>query len=125
LFSVFFVLACVKRLTGLTRSHDKGALPGRGYTRDDQRELEMAAYGAVGLSVVLFIAYTFSFAAAESFSSPRILVFSVIPIGLWLLRVVRLSDLGKEDYDPVVFVTHDKIGLALAGTGVVIAFLAT
>lgn len=125
LFSVFFTLACVKRLTGLTRASNGGILRGRGYTRDDQRNLEMASYVAVGLSAVLFVAYTFSFAAAESFSSPRILVFSVIPIALWLLRVVRLSDLGKEDYDPVVFVTHDKIGLALAGAGVVIALLAS
>ncbi len=125
LFAVFFVLACVKRLTGLTRSRTGGALRGRGYTRDDQRNLEIASYVTVVLSALLFVAYTFSSAAAASFSSPGILVFSVIPIALWLLRVVRLSDLGKEDYDPVVFVTHDKIGLALAGAGVVIAFLAT
>ncbi|PCH74940.1 MAG: prenyltransferase [Rhodobacteraceae bacterium] len=125
LFSVFFTLACVKRLTGLTRASNGGALRGRGYTQDDRKSLEMAAYAAVALSAVLFVAYTFSLAAAESFSSPRILVFSVIPIALWLVRVVRLSDLGKEDYDPVVFVTHDKIGLALAGAGVVIALLAS
>lgn len=123
-FVVFFTLACVKRMTGLARAVKDGHLPGRGYTPRDQVSLEKISYFGVFLAALFFVGYVYSPAAAELVSSPNLLVFAVLPLTLWLWRVVRLSELGKEDYDPIVFVSHDKVGLAFVLIGVVIAFLA-
>ncbi len=123
-FAVFFTLACVKRVTGLTRVIKVGRLPGRGYTKSDLINLEKASYLGVILAALFFVGYAFSFAASEQFSSPILLALSVFPITFWLIRVVRLSELGEEDYDPIMFVAHDKFGLVLAVIGVAIALLA-
>ena len=123
-FAVFFTLACVKRMNALARMIRVGHLPGRGYTQSDLKNLVKASHFSVFLSAVLFVGYTFSSAANELFSSPYVLVFAVFPIAFWLWRVVRLSELGQEDYDPIMFVSRDKIGLAFAATGVAIALLA-
>ncbi len=123
-FSVFFTLACVKRMTGLVRIIGDGRLPGRGYSQSDLKYLVKASYVGISLTVLFFVGYTSSTAAAALFSSPKILILAVFPITLWLIRIVRLSVQGREDYDPIVFVSRDKIGLTFAATGVAIALLA-
>ncbi len=123
-FTAFFTLACVKRMTELARAIKRGHLPGRAYGQRHFRALEVAGYLGVVLSTALFIGYAYSASAASQYSLPHLLALAAFPVAIWLGRVVRLSAKGVEDYDPVVFVTHDRIGLAIAAVGVLMALLA-
>lgn len=112
-FAAFFALACVKRLTALARMSDRDHLPGRGYSRRDLVPLERAAFAAIPVSAGLLLAYVWGPHAAGLYGSPAVASLAVIPISLFLWRMVRLSLKGKEDYDPVRFLLRDRPGLLL------------
>ena len=73
----------------------------------------MGVLSAVGV----YLAYSFSPQAQVLYSNLIALRLAVIPVVLWMLRMIWLSELGKEDYDPIVFVFHDKFGFAIVATG--------
>ena len=122
-FSAFVSLAGVKRLTGLARALNDGRLPGRGYSRVDMIRLRNISVVGVLFAVVVYLAYTFTPEADALYSNLLALRLAVIPVLLWMLRMIWLSELGKEDYDPIVFVFHDKLGLAILATGCVLVIL--
>jgi 4-hydroxybenzoate polyprenyltransferase len=123
-FVVFFALACVKRLTALSRMPTCQHLPRRGYSRRDLVPLEYAAYTSVALSGVAFLAYVKSAHADGLYSAPRLAALAAIPATLWLFRMVRLGIAGQEDYDPVRFVLHDRLGLTMVAAGAALLLLA-
>ncbi|MDK3018597.1 UbiA family prenyltransferase [Pseudodonghicola flavimaris] len=123
-FVVFFVLACVKRMTALSRLKLRGHLPRRGYVPADLLKLEWAAYVAIPLSAALFLLYVFGPEAAALYDRRVLLSLAVVPVIAWLYRVVRLSTNGQEDYDPVRFVLHDRIGMGIALAGLLLLILA-
>ncbi len=123
-FFVFFTLACVKRLTALSRMPLREHLPGRGYSDRDRRPLVRAAYTGAWLSGGIFLAHFWVWNEAAQYSKPLFASFAVLPLVLWLLRMVRLSIAGREDYDPVRFAMRDPVGLALAALGVMLIVLA-
>ncbi len=123
-FTVFLTLACVKRMTELARSKQRGKLPGRGYSFDDFKTLEWVAGLGIAASSALFLAYAFSGHSAARYETQWLFALAVLPIAVWLFRVVRLSELGREDYDPIEFVTHDRAGLLIAALGAGLVLLA-
>ncbi len=38
---------------------------------------------------------------------------ALIPIAIWLIRMLALGFLGRQDYDPIVFAMRDKLGIGL------------
>ena len=113
IFPVFITLGCVKRLTELTLAKTDERLPGRGYSRADRSDLRnVAALGTVGALVIFFL-YTLSDQARELYPTRWILWLAIIPIAMWLLRMLRLGYFGKQDYDPIVFAMRDKRGIGL------------
>ena len=48
----------------------------------------------------------------------------MVPLFLWLWRMVRLGYQGKQDYDPIVFALRDKHGLGLIFIMLAIMFYA-
>ena len=123
-FAVFFTLACVKRMTALARAVNGGNLPGRGYSRADLTALERVAAAGIAASAALFLAYAFSGHSAALYDSQVLLAVAVLPLAAWLTRIVRLSEQGRENYDPVRFVTHDRTGLLIAAMGAGLVLLA-
>jgi len=123
-FALFLTLAAVKRITALTRALHRGHLPGRGYSKAHLGPLQAVTVLWGGSALVIFLAYAFGPIAAQLYSSPALLGLGAVPLGLWLARIIRLSRKGQEDYDPTVFVTHDKTGLALVAVGFLLAILA-
>lgn len=123
-FFTFLVLACVKRMTALTRLATRDHLPGRGYSPRDLTYLDWISHGSIVAAILAFGAFAFSAPAALLYGHPVILAISALPLGLWLLRVVRMSEDGLEDYDPIVFVFKDKLGLVLVALSFLIAFIA-
>jgi len=123
-FTVFLVLACVKRITALSRLPFRDHLPGRGYAPADLLRLERVAYAVTGIAVLAFLIYVFSPWAQGVYDRPFLLGLAAVPVAVWLLRMIRLSSQGQEDYDPVSFVLHDKLGFAIMLAGLLLAVLA-
>jgi 4-hydroxybenzoate polyprenyltransferase len=123
-FAVFLTLADVKRLTALARTAKGARLPGRGYTHFDVSGLRFIAITAVLAAISAFVIYTFSVEASTLYTHPHLLRLVSIPMGIWLVRMVYLSQKGEEDYDPIVFVAHDRVGHLIIAAGVFLAYLA-
>ena len=112
-FPVFITLGCVKRLTELTLATSDERLPGRGYGRPDRDDLlNVAGLGIAG-SLLVFLVYSFSEQAQELYPTRWLLWVALFPIAWWLIRMVRLGYLGKQDYDPIVFAMTDKRGIGI------------
>ncbi len=113
IFPVFIALGCVKRLTELTLATSDERLPGRGYGRPDRDDLlNVAGLGVVGALLVFFL-YSFSEQAQTLYPSRWLLWVALAPLAWWLIRMVRLGYLGKQDYDPIVFAMTDKRGIGI------------
>lgn len=123
-FPIFITLGCVKRLTELTLATSDDRLPGRGYGRPDRGDLlNMAGLGTVAALVIFFL-YSFSDQAQSLYPTRWLLWVAMVPIALWLLRMVRLGWHGEQDYDPIVFAMRDKRGLGLLMIALSIMFYA-
>ncbi len=124
IFPVFLSLGCVKRLTELTLATSDDRLPGRGYGRTDRGDLlNVAGIGIVGALVIFFL-YSFSAQARALYPTQWLLWLALIPLGWWLVRMVRLGYQGKQDYDPIMFALHDKRGLGLILITIALMFYA-
>ncbi len=124
IFPVFLALGSVKRLTELTLATSDERLPGRGYGRADRGDLlNVAGLGVVGALLAFFL-YSFSEQALRLYPTQWLLWVAMIPIALWLIRMVRLGYKGKQDYDPIVFAMKDKRGIGLMMITLAIMFYA-
>ena len=72
----------------------------------------MAWLGGIGALVTFFL-YTLSEQARTLYPIQWVLWLAMVPIALWLLRMIRLGYFGKQDYDPIVFALRDKRGVGL------------
>jgi len=116
-FPVFLALGGVKRLIELGKTKSEAALPGRGYARRDREDLRNIAITASVGSIVIYTLYTYSAVATALYQNLFEIRLAVIPVALWLGRMIYLGWHGRMDYDPIVFALRDPIGLALVGTG--------
>lgn len=113
IFPVFITLGCVKRLTELTLATSDERLPGRGYGRQDRDDLlNVSGLGVVGALLVFFF-YSFSEQATALYPTRWLLWVAMAPLAWWLIRMVRLGYLGKQDYDPIIFAMTDKRGIGI------------
>ena len=113
IFPIFITLGCVKRLTELTLAKSDEKLPGRGYGRADRGDLLNVAWlGTIGALVIFFL-YSVGDQGRELYPTTWILWTAMIPMALWLVRMVALGWYGKQDYDPIVFAMRDKFGIGL------------
>jgi 4-hydroxybenzoate polyprenyltransferase len=112
-FPVFLTLGCVKRLTELAKARDDARLPGRGYGRGDRGDLLNVAWIGVVGALTIFFLYSLSDQGRALYPTTWILWTALVPMFVWLARMVRLGREGLMDYDPVVFALRDKAGLGL------------
>jgi 4-hydroxybenzoate polyprenyltransferase/phosphoserine phosphatase len=113
IFPIFITLGCVKRLTELTLATSDEPLPGRGYGRPDRGDLLNVAWlGTIGALLIFFL-YSISDQGRLLYPTTWILWVAMIPMALWLVRMVALGWFGKQDYDPIVFAMRDKFGIGI------------
>jgi 4-hydroxybenzoate polyprenyltransferase len=113
IFPIFITLGCVKRLTELTLATNDDPLPGRGYGRKDRSDLlNVAGLGIFGALLIFFL-YSVSEQGQELYPTTWLLWVAMIPMAVWLIRMVLLGWLGKQDYDPIVFAMRDKFAIGL------------
>ncbi len=113
IFPAFLTLGCVKRLTELAKAKTDAPLPGRAYGRADRPAILRVALISAAISVLVYLAYSQSAHAAPLYPTRWLLWLAVVPLALWLMRMVRLGYMGRQDYDPIVFAMRDKMGLGL------------
>jgi len=65
------------------------------------------------LALVVFFAYSFSEQARALYPTRWLLWLALVPLAIWLIRMVILGHRGKQDYDPIVFALRDRVGLGL------------
>ena len=113
IFPIFITLGCVKRLTELTLAKSDERLPGRGYGRADRGDLLNVAWlGTIGALTIFFL-YSVSDQGRLLYPTTWILWSAMVPMALWMVRMVALGWYGKQDYDPIVFAMRDKFGIGL------------
>ncbi|MEM6694524.1 MAG: UbiA family prenyltransferase [Pseudomonadota bacterium] len=124
IFPTFVTLGCVKRLTEVTLAKNDERLPGRGYGRLDRGDLLNVAWLGTFGALLVFLLYTFTDQALQLYPTRWLLWAAMIPLALWLMRMVRLGHQGKQDYDPIVFALRDKRGIGLIFLMLAIMFYA-
>jgi len=113
IFPIFVTLGCVKRLTELTLATSEERLPGRGYARSDRGDLlNVAGLGTVGALLIFFL-YSVSPQGRELYPTTWILWLAMVPMAVWLWRMVMLGWYGQQDHDPIVFAMRDKFGIGI------------
>ncbi|MCF6445008.1 UbiA family prenyltransferase [Nereida sp. MMG025] len=113
IFPVFITLGCVKRMTELAKAENDDRLPGRGYGKPDRGDLlNVSAIGMVGALLIFFL-YSFSEQALALYPSQWLLWLALVPIAIWLYRMIKTGWLGAMDYDPIVFALRDKMGVGI------------
>lgn len=113
IYPIFLSLGCVKRLTELALATGDERLPGRAYGRGDRSDLlNMASLGIIG-ALVIWALYVTSPQGMTLYPTQWIMWLAMLPIALWLIRMVLLGYHGKQDYDPIVFAMRDRMGIGL------------
>lgn len=112
-FPAFLTLACVKRLTEVTRAEGEERLPGRAYAKADRGDLLNIALIAAVASVAVFVGYTFSGASAALYDHPWQLRLIALPLSGWFYRMIRTGWTGRQSYDPIAFALRDKVSLVM------------
>ncbi|MDJ0628632.1 MAG: UbiA family prenyltransferase [Rhodobacter sp.] len=113
IFPAFICLGCVKRLIEVTRAEGDARLPGRGYGKPDRGDLlNVACLGAFA-AVLIFFLYSFTGQAQALYPTQWLLWVALLPLSVWLTRMIWLGYTGQQDYDPIVFAMRDKLGLGL------------
>ncbi|MHA3914015.1 UbiA family prenyltransferase [Halovulum sp. GXIMD14793] len=113
IFPLFLTLACVKRLTELAKATTDGPVPGRKYSKSDRGDLLNVAILAGIASCAVFVGYSYSSVAQVLYYSAWQLRLAVLPLALWLTRMIWTGWMGSQAYDPIEFALRDKFGLAL------------
>ncbi len=112
-YPVFLTLGCVKRMTELALADGDARLPGRGYGRNDRGDLlNMSGLGIVG-ALAIFVLYSVSPQGLVLYPTTWILWLAIVPLAVWLIRMVALGYYGEQDHDPIVFAMRDKYGIGL------------
>lgn len=113
IFPAFVTLGCVKRMTEVARAKTDARLPGRAYGRPDRGLILRIAVAFASLTVLIYLFYSFSYQAVALYPTQWLLWLAAVPLALWMVRMVRLGYLGRQNYDPIVFAMRDKMGLGL------------
>lgn len=113
IYPVFVTLGAVKRLTELTLAKTDARLPGRGYGRKDRSDLLNVAGLATFAAALNFFLYSFTEQAVSLYPIQWLMWVAVVPVTVWLVRMVWLGYVGKQDYDPIIFAMKDRYGLTL------------
>jgi 4-hydroxybenzoate polyprenyltransferase len=112
-FPIFFMLGCVKRITELSRATGDERLPGRGYSRADLPDLRNVAWIGIVGALVIFALYAVSDQGLTLYPTTWLLWAAMVPMAVWMVRMLVLAWHGRQDYDPIVFALTDPMGIGL------------
>lgn len=114
-FFIFLSLALLKRYSELhnLELQGKAKTSGRGYLTTDKVPVGILGINSAFLSVLIFILYVESENALLRYRSPAYLAGIVPLLVFWLGRLWILSYRGAVNEDPVLYVSSDRVSLAV------------
>ncbi len=122
----FLSLALLKRYGELVslESAERDSLPGRGYSTADMSILAALGIAAGLVSTLVMALYIDSTASRERYTHPEFLWTLVALMMVGVGRLWLSAGRGRMHDDPIVFVTRDRLCLALLAGGVIAVALA-
>lgn len=126
-FFIFLSLALLKRHSELHNLVQMGKekTSGRGYTTADKGPICIMGINSAFLSVLIFILYVESRSALIQYGTPALLAGIVPLLVFWLGRMWILSHRGLVNEDPVLYVSRDRVSLAVFSLCFALALAAT
>lgn len=126
-FFVFLSLALLKRHSELVNLERLGKekTPGRGYTSADRMPVGIMGINAAFISVLIFMLYFHSGDVLDLYRTPAWLAGILPLLVFWLGRLWVLSFRGQVNEDPVLYVSRDKVSLAVVACCLALAILAS
>ncbi|TFW30406.1 UbiA family prenyltransferase [Massilia horti] len=114
-FFIFLSLALLKRHSELLNLHRDGKdkTRGRGYTTADKTPIGIMGVNSAFVSVLVFMLYFNSQNVLDLYRSPELLLGILPLLVFWLGRLWTLSFRGQVNEDPVLYVSKDKVSLAV------------
>jgi len=114
-FFIFLSLALLKRHSELFNLHREGKekTRGRGYTTADKTPIGIMGINAAFVSVLIFMLYFNSQNVLQLYRHPAYLLGILPLLVFWLGRLWTLSFRGQVNEDPVLYVSRDKVSLAV------------
>jgi 4-hydroxybenzoate polyprenyltransferase len=126
-FFIFLSLALLKRYSELfnlmRRGKDKSS--GRGYTTADKTPIGVMGINSAFLSVLIFMLYFNSQTVLTMYRHPYFLLGIVPLLVFWLGRLWILASRGQVNEDPVLYVSKDRVSLAVLALCLLLALAAT
>jgi 4-hydroxybenzoate polyprenyltransferase len=126
-FFIFLSLALLKRhseLFNLSRDGREKA-NGRGYTTNDRIPVGIMGINCSFVSVVILMLYFNSKNVLPLYPHPKYLLGIIPLIVFWLGRLWVLSFRGEVNEDPIVYVSKDRIGIAVILCAAILAVAGT
>ncbi len=126
-FFIFLNLALLKRHSELGRLQRDGVdrTHGRGYTTADRLPVGIMGINAAFVSLLIFILYFQSENVLMLYARPAWLLGIVPLLAFWMGRLWMLSFRGEVNEDPVLYVSRDKVSLAVLGLCAALAVAAS
>lgn len=114
-FFIFLSLAMLKRFSELSNLHRQGARKtrGRGYRTGDAPAIGAMGLNAAMMSVLVLMMYMNSENILRNYRHPELLVGCAPLLVFWLGRLWLLAYRGKVNEDPVLYVSTDRVSLAV------------
>jgi 4-hydroxybenzoate polyprenyltransferase len=114
-FFIFLSLALLKRHSELFNLHREGKekTRGRGYTTADRTPVGVMGINAAFVSVLIFMLYFNSQNVLQLYRHPAWLLGILPLLVFWLGRLWVLAFRGKVNEDPVLYVSRDRVSLAV------------
>jgi len=125
-FFIFLSLALLKRYSELFNLHRQGKdkTSGRGYTTADKAPISIMGVNSAFLSVLIFMLYFNSASVLVMYRRPHWLLGIVPLLVFWLGRLWTLAFRGQVNEDPVLYVSRDKVSLAVMALCLLLALAA-
>jgi hypothetical protein len=126
-FFVFLSLAMLKRYSELFNLHRQGKekTRGRGYTIQDKAPIGIMGIATAFLSVMIFMLYFNSPSVLVLYHRPAVLLGIVPLMVFWLGRLWLLAFRGEVNEDPVLYVSKDKLSLAVVAACLILVGIAS
>lgn len=126
-FFIFLSLALLKRYSELynLKRRGKDKTSGRGYTVEDKAPIAMMGINSGFLSVLIFMLYFNSSDVLARYHTPVLLLGIVPLLVFWMGRLWTLAFRGQINEDPVLYVSRDKVSLAVIFLCVLLAAAAS
>lgn len=108
-FFIFLGLSVIKRYVDIINLKNKiiSNMDGRSYNVKNIMPLKILIISCTSMSCAILFIYIFLDQVKNIYSSPKILIFLIPLLVIWIIRMWTVATNGKMNSDPIIFVIKD------------------